>query len=405
MEVVVTEHANVADVVVIGGGCVGVSIAYHLAKQGIGKVVLLEKEFLAAGSTGRSAAIIRQHYGHPTTAKMALESLKVFQDFEELVGGHADFVQTGFAVAVGPSDVKALEASVAIQQSVGVRTEILPPDDLRQLEPAINLDGLAAAAYEPDSGYVDPHAVVSSYADAARKSGAEIYQKVPAISIGLNGGRITGVSTPEGVISTPLVVNAAGPWANQIGRMIGLEWPLHLSTHDVAVLGRPIEFDYQPAVVCDMVNRVWFRPETGHCLVVGSTDDEDTTPLPDPENPDNFPERPDFEFVIEMVERLCGRYPIMETGDARYRQSWSGPSARTPDMGLILGPIPEIEGFYCAIGLSGHGFKLSPMIGCLMAELIVTGQVSSLDISIFAPDRFRDMVPDAIGKLPSSLLG
>lgn len=399
------EVANVADVVIIGGGCAGVSIAYHLARQGIGKVVLLEKEFLAAGSTGRSAAIIRQHYGHPTTAKMALESLKVFQDFEDIVGGHADFVQTGFVVAVGPDDVAAMNSSVAVQQSVGVRTEILSPENLRRLEPAINPDGLAAAAYEPDSGYVDPHSVVSSYADAARKSGAKFYQKVSAVSIELNGGRVTGVGTPEGIISTPVVVNAAGPWANQVGRMVGLEWPLHLSTHDVAVLGRPAEFEYQPAIVCDMVNRVWFRPETGRCLVVGSTDDEDTIPLPDPENPDSFPERPGFGFVMDMAERLCGRYPVMERGDARQRQSWSGPSARTPDMGLILGPISEIEGFYCAIGLSGHGFKLSPMIGSLMAELILTDQVSSLDISIFAPDRFRDMAPDAVGKLPSSLLG
>jgi glycine/D-amino acid oxidase-like deaminating enzyme len=336
---------------------------------------------------------------------MALESLKVFQDFEETVGGHAEFVQTGFVVAVGPDDAAALESSVAVQQSVGVRTEILSPENLRQLEPAINTDGLAAVAYEPDSGYVDPHSVVSSYADAARKAGAKIYQKVPANSIELNGGRVTGVSTPEGMISTPVVVNAAGPWANRIGRMVGLEWPLFLSTHDVAVLGRPAGFDYQPAIVCDMVNRVWFRPETGQCLVVGSTDDEDTTPLPEPENPDSFPERPGFEFVMDVAERLIGRYPVMERGDARQRQSWSGPSARTPDMGLILGPISEIAGLYCAIGLSGHGFKLSPMIGSLMAELIVVGQVSSFDISIFAPDRFRDMAPDTMGRLPSSLLG
>jgi sarcosine oxidase subunit beta len=401
----VTGFTNVADVVVIGGGCAGVSIAYHLAREGAGQVVLLEKEFLAAGSTGRSAAIIRQHYGHPTTAKMALESLKVFQEFEEIIGGQADFVQTGFVVAVGPDDVAALNSSVAVQQSVGVRTEILSPENLRQLEPAINTEGMAAAAYEPDSGYVDPHSVVSSYADAGRKAGAKFYQKVSAVSIELSGGRVTGVGTPEGTISAPVVVNAAGPWANQVGRMVGLEWPLHLSTHDVAVLGRPVEFDYQPAIVCDMVNRVWFRPETGQCLVVGSTDDEDTTPLPEPENPDSFPERPGFEFVMDMAERLCGPYPIMERGDARQRQSWSGPSARTPDMGLILGEASEIEGFYCAIGLSGHGFKLSPMIGSLMAELILTSRVSSLDVSIFAPDRFRDMAPDAIDRLPSSLLG
>ena len=368
-----------ADAVVIGGGVMGCSILYNLAIKGISDTLLLEMDALGSGSTSRSQAILRMHYSNEVTTRMAWESLRVYQSFEEIVGGPSGYTKTGYALIVDSADRRALQDNVAMQQAAGVDTTEMSPEEVMEVAPTLRISGSEACAFEPESGYADTHSVTQSYAAAARGLGASIAIQAPALSIEVSRGRAIAVQTPQGKVSTPTIVVAAGPWSKQVLSKVGIDAPLETVRHQVFVLRRPASLEQGHPIIGDVVNDLSARPDIGDLTLVGVGEDEHG-------DPDGYDQGVDMGMVRGVAERLEQRMPGMS--QASFLRGWSGLFTITPDWHPILDKAGHIDGVYLAVGFSGHGFKLAPMVGVTMAELIADGKAASIDISQLSLDRF-----------------
>jgi sarcosine oxidase subunit beta len=366
------------DVIIVGGGIMGCSTALQLARRGL-TVALLEKETIGAGPTGKSSAIIRQHYSNELTARMALHSLRVFQDFENLVGGECGFTRTGFVALAPKSDSEGLKANVLLQQKVGIQTNLLSAKDLQELFPGIVTSDIVLAAYEHQSGYADPYLTVTSYAQAARKAGVSIFQETMVTGIDFTDGRVSGVKTADEKLAAPIVVNATGAWASQVAAMAKLEVPINSCRVQVAFFRRPLGHEAQHPVVADFINATYFRSETGQLTLVGLIDPSEADAIVDP---DHFSRGMDDDFVMAAGNGLVSRYPAMEQG--QLRGGYASLYAITPDWHPIIDEFPTGSGFYICSGFSGHGFKLGPAVGLMTADLI-TGETDPE----FEPNLFR----------------
>jgi sarcosine oxidase subunit beta len=389
-----------ADAVIIGGGIMGTSAAFHLAQRGL-RVALVEKRFIAAEATGKSSAIIRQHYSNEITAKMALYSLRVFQKFSDAVGGDAGFVETGFVVLVDAKDRDGLEENVALQKNLGINTRLISTDDLRALDMGIAETNTVAAAYEPEAGYADPAFAATSFADAARKLGAVIYQDTRAIGVEMVGGRVAGVETTNGRISTRAVVNCANAWAPGIGKMVGVDLPITASRHQVATLQRPRAHAQPHPIGADFINQIYYRPEGAALTLVGSISAAEAEQKADP---DHYNEAVDYAFVEDAAQRIRNRYPYME--QALSKGGWSGIYDITPDWHPIIDEIPNGSGFFVAAGFSGHGFKLGPAVGVMVADMVMraSAPTAGLARTLFRYARFAENQP-VRGKYEYSIVG
>ena len=370
-----------ADVVIIGGGVVGCSILYNLGRMGVTDTLLLEKDVLGSGSTGRSQAICRMHYSNTVTATMAWESLGVFTHFGEVVGGDSGFVETGYLVVVKDEDRPGLERNVAMQHTLGIDTMVVTAADLRDIAPMVSVTEDEAMGWEPQSGYADPYMVTTSYATRAREMGAEIVLRAPANDIVISGGRVRAVVTAQGRIETPVAVVAAGPWSKGELARVGVDVPLVPVRHQVASIARPVDRLPLHPTVGDIAQSFSFRPDGSSMTLMGFGDDEEA-------DVETYNQGVDMDTAADAMARLTRRMPAMS--DAYYRGGWSGLFTTTPDWHPVLDRVPGIEGLYCAIGFSGHGFKLSPMIGVTMAELIVEGAATAIDISPLRYSRFEE---------------
>jgi len=370
------------DVIVVGGGVIGTSIAFRLAERGVG-VTLVEKDFIAAGPTGRSCGIVRQHYSHPVTARMALSALRVFQNFAEMVGGDCDFHQTGFILAAGPDHVETLQANVALQQSVGVNTRLISVDELRELEPGVSTDGIVAAAYEPESGYADAYATSTAFANRAEQLGAELLTGTRVESVIVEGGTAKGVVTDQGRIEAGSVVLATGPWSPFLSRLCGVELPITVCRVQVCLFNRAAGFEHEQVFI-DSPLGVYTRPEGDDVMLVGSVETNEAEAGID--DPDHFQRVADFDVISRYSERLVERFPAMEKGS--FLNGYASLYDVTPDWQPILDQLPGVDNLYCAAGSSGHGFKLAPAIGDMMAELVIAGKTPADDINFFSFDRF-----------------
>lgn len=369
-----------SDVVIIGGGINGAAIAFNLAERGV-KVTLVEKSSIASGPTGRSVGIIRQHYSNAITAKMALRALRIFQNFEDAVGGHCDFVQTGFLLASSAAELEVLEANVAMQRSIGIDARVLTTQELRELEPDLDTRGIVAAAYEPEAGYADPHSTTMAYVNRAEELGAEIHTGTRVDSLVEESGRVTGVRTDGGLLPAGAVVLAAGPWSAGLAAGAGIDLPVTPYRSDVCYFERAPEMSCNSIFIDSSVG-LYVRPESGRLLLVGSVE---TKAVDAPAiDPDRFSEVLDFDFVGTCAERLTRRYPAMAQGTSA--GGYASLYDITPDWHPILGRLPMLDGLYCATGSSGHGFKLAPVVGEVMASLIVDGEVGVEDLDLGAGD-------------------
>ncbi len=372
-----------ADAVIIGGGVIGCAIQYNLARLGVANTVLLERDVLGSGSTGRSQAICRMHYSNPITTELAWQSLQIFADFDARIGGASGFVNTGYLVVVNEADEAGLERNVAMQQELGVPSSVVSRDDLARLAPMVTLYDDERAAWEPESGYADPYQVTVSYAARAQEAGARIVTRNPARGIETAGDRVRAVVAANGErIATETVIVAAGPWSKQVLARVGVDVPLIPVRHQVATVARPVEAVPHHPTVGDISQSFSFRPDGSNFTTMGFGDDDEQS------DPDVYPQGLELSEAATARAKLARRVPGM--ADAYYRGGWSGLFTTTPDWHPVLDAVPGVGGLYCAIGFSGHGFKLSPAIGKSVAELVVEGRARDVDLAPLRFTRFAE---------------
>jgi sarcosine oxidase subunit beta len=361
----------------------GASIAYHLARQGNERVMLFERQALCNGTTGRSGAIIRQHYSNDFTIRMARDSLQVFAHFADVVGGDCGFTTTGMLVMANAEGADLLRSNVALQQQEGVPTKLIAPAEIGEVAPGYSGKDIELACYESDTGVADPMATTHCFGQRARDHGATIHEGVTVTRIMTQDGRITGVETTQGTFTAPIVVLAANVWSVALAQDIGITLPIIATRHPMVALRRPNDCGGRQglhAVCLDMAREIYLRPDIGGVTLVGTTENVLT-----PENPDHYAQGLTEDEISYF--RTRGRECFPALARAVPRGGWAGIYDDTPDYHPILDRLPAYEGLYCAAGFSGHGFKLSPVVGQWMAQLITTGQKPA-DMQHFAYDRF-----------------
>lgn len=377
------------DVVVIGGGVMGCATLHYLAKLGVTNTLLLERDTLASGSTGLSMAILRMHYSNEITTRMAKESRDVIADFESETGHPGGFVNTGYLFLVAPGQEDALRTNVALQRSHGVDSRALTPEEAARNWPDIVFDGVAAIAYEPDSGYADSSAVTNGFALSAREAGAEVRIGVTVTGIVVERGRAIAVETAEGRINAGAVVLTAGPWIPEFLHSVGAPLPLSWVRHQVVKLHRPLNRIPSHPIIADTASGISFRPDAADLTLIGTRED--------PTDRDSYNRSVDASCAAESLEYVVQRYPAFD--EAGWDGGWAGLFTITPDYHPVIDRVPGVDNLAVGAGFSGHGFKLSPTIGRALAEIIVHGRATTIDMSPLRFTRFAegDLMGSAYG--------
>jgi glycine/D-amino acid oxidase-like deaminating enzyme len=371
-----------AEIIVIGAGVMGTSIAYHLASRRVGRVVLVEKSTVCSGTSAKSSAIVRTHYSTRPTAAMALLSRRMIAAFRDEVGIDSGFVKTGMMLIGTPDERASVHATVAMNRELGIETSLISREDARAIDPLLDPPADVPIVWEPESGYASPHEIAHGYASRLRDLGGELRQDAEVTAIDIRAGRVAGVRTTRGDLAAAHVVIAAGPWAQPVGRLAGLDLPVMPSRQSIVTLRPHFAYGASHPVVIDLAREVYARPETGGLMLVGSVRHGDDQPG----DPDRYQDRPEPEFIEDVVERLAGLMP--EAAEAEIAGGWSGMYEITPDWNPIMGSAAGIAGLHYCVGFSGHGFKLAPIAGKLMAEHIVDGRASTLDLEPYRLERF-----------------
>jgi sarcosine oxidase subunit beta len=358
----------VPEVVVVGGGVMGASIAYHLAAAGIDDVVLRERDSLASGPTGRSTALIRLHYSQPLLVRMAAHGLRTYSSFRDAVGARSGFTRTGLIVGAPEGKRAALEHNVAVGRGEGAVMELLSADEVAELDPRLEVEGLAFA-FEPEAGYCDPYLVTAGFADAARRAGVRVEEGTPVDSLEELDARV--------------VVVAAGPWSPALLRPLGYELPIRAAVAEIGRFRLPLGFGSPPPAVADFTEaQIYFVPRESGFLEVGTLDPGHAE---HPIDPDACPEGAGRETLARFRQALVARLRDVERG--HWRGSWSAVYDVTPDWQPAIGFVSERV--IVAAGFSGHGFKLAPAVGAAVAELVRDGRFSTYDLGILDPGRFE----------------
>lgn len=380
-----------ADIVVVGGGCIGASIALHLAQRRAGKILLLEKKELANGASGKGIGIIRTHYTHPVLAELARQSQQRFHDFKERYGGYdSGFHPCGYYVLVGESDVETLKRVVEMHQSMHINVNLVDLQQVREQLPHLNLTDVAAAAYEPDSGYGSPPQTTFALAKRAEELGVEVRTQTPVLEIQLDAeGRVESVVTPTDKIATRTVIDCVGPWAKKFTEYLGLEFPVTPIVEHVVVVERPTEFTQSHPVVSDLVNLCYCRSDAEQPLTRIGNSNPKYHPQFSLKDADDFQGQLFPDITEELHEKLVHRFPILQKG--KIVEKYSGIWGVTPDYQPIIDRLDHVPGLYCAVGFSGHGYKLSPIIGDLMSQFMLGGSNPLVNkLKLFRFNRFQE---------------
>jgi len=380
-----SSRPKTADIVILGAGVMGASIAFHLAKREAGKIVVVDKDHVGRGGSGRSSALVRMHYSFPPEVQLALISLHMFENWQEIVGQPGDFRKTGFVRIVHPNETERLRQNVEMQRALGAKVELVDRRQLHEIEPDWNVDEVQLAAYEPDSGYGDGAGVAGDLLGAARDMGVTYLPRTHATEFIVESGRVRGVVTEQGTISSPVVISTTGPWTRPLFERAGCELPIECEYHQVAILRNAPGMKGGGAACIDSVTATYFRSDAHDKFLVG--DFYGKRPI----DPDDFPQRASDESLEEIIERACRRIPKLE--GAEVMRGVTGVYDMTPDSRPLLGEIPGIGGLYVCAGFSGMGFKISPAIGLVLSELVLDGKARAVDISQFGPNRFADNRP------------
>jgi sarcosine oxidase subunit beta len=366
-------------VVVIGAGIVGASVAYHLAARGCTNVVILEKaDTEVTGSTARSAAGVRHQFANEVNIRLSIYSIERLKRFTEEIGGYAGLKQIGYLLLVSGEDRwRRYQASVELQNSLGVRSRTVSPEEIPSLVPRIKTDGLLGATYCAEDGHCDPHGVATGYLAAAKARGVELRRATPAIGIIKEASRVTAVETPSGRIACEMIVNCAGSWAGKVGALAGLKVPVLPYRRCIYMTEPQPEMHSFPFTI-DVESGFYMRPE-GEKLLIGVTNEEE----PSSENL-----AVDWEWLETVLERGAQRFPFLANTGIVRRNCWAGLYENTPDHLPVLGRHPDLTNYVDASGFSGHGVMHSPATGMLIAEEILDGRAHTIDIDSLRISRF-----------------
>jgi glycine/D-amino acid oxidase-like deaminating enzyme len=313
---------------------------------------------------------------------MARDSVKVFQHFRDEVGGDAGFVPCGVVFLSAHENATVLAATVEMHRRIGIRETLISADDLKLMDPHLFHEDIACGAYDPDGGYADPALAATSFADAARRLGVAVLQRTTVTALRIGSGKIAGVVTSAGDIATGTVINVAGPWGATLAAEAGIEIPIMVTRHPVVVMQRPAAWANPTPVWGDLIGGWYFKPDGDAGMMVGSVRDDHR-----PVDADHYQDAPTHEEIVAASSAIVRRFPVMEDGTAR--KGWAGVYDVTPDSQPIIDRIEHTPGFFCAVGFSGHGFKIAPAVGHIVSDLVVDGRCDRYDISIFRHDRFR----------------
>ena len=377
-----------ADAVVIGGGIHGCSVAYHLAKRGLGRVVLLEKDYLAACGTGRSAAGIRHQFGTEVNIRLSAASVKMMERLtEELDYPHSiDLMQKGYLMlAFNSSELELFSRNVALQHQIHAdcETVILTPEEIHELLPHLNTDGVLGGSFNPRDGHANPWHTTQAYADAARRLGAEVNTRTEVTGIRLEHDRVIGVDTTKGEIFTDCVVDCAGPFGAVVGSMVGLDIPLTPQRHQILVT-EPVG-EVVPMMVISYTHGTYFKQTPHGSILMGYGDPEHELI--------GLEQESTWQFLCEVARKITYHMPVLK--QVRVVRQWPGLYDMTPDSQAILGAVPEVQGFYLDVGWSGHGFQLGPIVGKVLSE-IISGEEPSINVDAMRYTRFaeNDLCPE-----------
>ncbi|MDV9177340.1 FAD-binding oxidoreductase [Streptomyces sp. W16] len=370
-----------AEVVVIGGGVIGTSIAYHLARAGVRDVVLVERDELAAGSTSKAAGGVRAQFSDELNVQLGARSLEAFDRFEEDTGHDIGLHRVGYLFLLSrPEDVASFEAGVRLQNSLGVPSRMIDPAEARRLSPLIDTDGLVAAAYSPDDGHCTPEAVVHGYASAARSYGATILRHTDVTGIETQGEYITAVITTLGRIDTNTVICAAGAWSKAVGAMVGVDLPVQPLRRQIAVTEPVPGLPPTLPMTIDFTTSLYFHGE-GPGLLVG---------MSDPDERPGFATDTHDRWIPRLAEAMRRRAPGLL--DLRRTGGWAGLYENTPDHNALIGEATSLSRFLYATGFSGHGFLQAPAVGEVIRDLYL-GHVPFVDVSPLSAGRFAADAP------------
>ncbi|HEY9152537.1 MAG TPA: FAD-dependent oxidoreductase [Anaerolineales bacterium] len=374
-----TELPSKADIVIIGGGVMGASAAYHLAARGIKNIVLLEKEnFFGQGATGRCAGGVRHQFGTEINIQLSIESLRMLDRFEDEIGQDINYRKCGYLFALtNDKDAKIFKHNIELQNRLGVPTEWLTGDDVRKQLPLMNFEDAIAGTFTANDGLVDPNSVVMGYINAAQRLNVKVVNNAEVIGIHVSGEKVTGVDTTQGPMETRLILNAAGPWSAHIGQMAGVNIPVQPIRRQMFTTTSLPEVPHDFPFVIDFAQSLYFHRE-GDGLLIG---------MSNPDEKPGFDQNVDEQFELINLEAAIARMPLVEK--ANRSAHWAGLYEVTPDAHPILGHTP-LDGFLIVTGFSGHGFMHGPIAGKVMSELILDGKYATMDVSMLDLERFHE---------------
>ena len=379
--------ANNADVIIIGAGIAGTSTAYHLAELGVTDVLLVERDSVAAGATGRSGAEVFVHGASAEKTQVVWQSLQIYQNWPDAVGGDAGFRQTGTLSLMGPEHREGAAASVAASTKAGIPLQLITPEDIKIMQPFLKVDDLGGAVYSQDAGHGDGYSAANAFAAAAREMGVRTALDTRVTEVIVEHGRAVGVKTEDGSeLRASTVVLAAGAWSAPLASTAGVDLEVTPYRVCAGLLERPPDIKEHMSMTDRTIGTYW-RMEGPDLTLFGVRNKE----IMRPHDPDTIVESIDENTMRMWSQRITHRIPAM--AEATWRMIWSAPDGYSPDHYPILGALPGVDSLFAACGFSGSGFMLGPASGKCLAELIVHGEARTADVSYMRPDRFAEGEP------------
>lgn len=375
--------SDAVDTAIIGAGIVGLATAHALCRDRAGSVALFDRSWPGSGDSGRSFSMVRRHYSNEVVARLAIDGSRTIANWADEVGvADAGFARCGYLLTVPERLVEACRGNVAMLQGIGLDTAFLTPDEIAAVEPELSLEGVAGAAYEPEGGFADAQKMCLGWFAAAASRGLQHHLGTTVRAILVERGRVTGVETDQGTFAAGRVVLATGAWANDLLEPLGAGLPIELRRLQVAILRTPPGGALPSAVVSDAVTNVVVRPDRGRQFCAVAYAGEDVLARADDCDHGLTP-----GYLDAVRAGLHQRFPRLS--EFSLVRGFAGPYDVTPDWNPVIGPCPGITGLYLALGWSGHGFKLSPAVGEVVAAE-VTGRTPPIDVSQLRAQRFDE---------------